>query len=177
MSIVDEIRQRVADGMLVLREPMIRGSPHTRLVYAAPMLSDRIDADLSSEESADRMGRLIADVDHFSMGGLVTVSRGAEKHAFMKQLEPPGDEIWEIRSRDPKPSLRVFGRFAVRDVFIATHVCSRGELGGPHSRAWSDELRRCAAEWRKLFPTYPPLSGVALHDYISENVVDLGLFS
>ena len=39
----------------------------------------------------------------------------------MKPLRKRADEVWEIRSRAPSPSIRLFGRFAMPNVFIGTN--------------------------------------------------------
>ncbi len=39
--------------------------------------------------------------------------------AFMARLAPVEDEVWDIRSRDPSPGIRVLGSFSERDVFVA----------------------------------------------------------
>jgi len=153
---------------------MIKGATHSRLIYAAPQLQMELKEAWSEAGVQDRIGRLMADFDHFSTGGLITVSTGSERHAYMKQLDKLSEEVWEIRSRDPKPSLRIFGRFTEADVFIGTHMCTRPYLGYPGSKEWRDEFERCKSEWRKLFQGYEPLSGEKINDYISENVVDLG---
>lgn len=153
--------------------PRMPNAPHPRVLYAAPTLHEAMEGPWSDEAVEYRMGKLRADLDHFSTGRLITVSSGSEKHAYMKLLDDADEEVWEIRSRDPKPSLRVFGRFADTDVFVATHFHDRVSLGEPGSRAWRDEFVRCKAEWRKLFPTYEPKRGLSINDYISENVVPL----
>ena len=118
------------------------------------------------------MGRLRADLDMFSEGMLIVVGRGSHNSCYMKQLDPTEDEIWEIRSRDPKPSLRLLGAFAARDVFVGIDILARADLGGPASAEWADAIRLTKAEWRKMFITYPRHRGEALNEYISDDVID-----
>jgi hypothetical protein len=118
------------------------------------------------------MMALRADLDHFSMGGRIDVAAGKHRTCFMKPLSPLSEEVWAIRSRH-KPSLRVFGRFAELDVFIATNWAYRKALGGERSEEWRAERIRCKAEWQKLFPAYAPLNGSSINEYISEPVIDL----
>jgi hypothetical protein len=120
----------------------------------------------------EQCGRLRADLDVFITGRLLTVAARAyhAKTAYMAQLDQPSDEAWEIRSRDPEPSLRVFGRFADKNWFVALTWSRRDDLKGPESRQWRDAIESCKAEWRKLFPTYPPKSGNDIHDYLSDPV-------
>ncbi len=37
---------------------------------------------------------------------------------------------------------------------------------------WKRAARRHLALWRQLFPTYPPFTGLNIHDYVSENAYD-----
>jgi hypothetical protein len=89
----------------------------------------------------------------------------------MARLFPGVDEVWEIRSRDPKPGLRIFGRFAERNVFVALNWSDRTSLGPQGSREWATAIRTCKAEWRKLFATYEPISGMPLDDYAPISVL------
>jgi hypothetical protein len=176
MSIREVIEAKVAEGQLFLLCPMMPSEPHSRLIYAGPMLQAELKESWDIGEAADRVGRLRADFDLFSTGGMITVSTGDEPSAFMKKLSPLADAVWEIRSRDPKPNIRVFGQFAATDVFIATHMCTRSYLGASGSKEWRDEFERCKPEWNKLFAGYRPVSGGSLNEYISQNVVDIGQF-
>jgi len=49
--------------------------------------------------------------------------------AYLKLLAPARDAVWEIRSVRPAPSIRVLGRFAEYDVFVATNYALRKPLG------------------------------------------------
>jgi hypothetical protein len=117
----------------------------------------------------ERCGKLRADLDMFVEGRLISVARDSRRAgtAYMSQLEPAQNEVWDIRSRDPRPGIRVFGRFAETDVFVALTWSERLTLGKAGSAEWRGEIERCKAIWRALFPTYPPHSGVKLHDYVS----------
>ncbi|MDO8434581.1 MAG: hypothetical protein Q7S58_19465 [Candidatus Binatus sp.] len=90
----------------------------------------------------------------------------------MSQLQPPRDEVWDIRCVDPKPGIQVLGRFAEKDVFVALTWEIRLQLKQFGSREWQDAILRCAIEWRRLFPTYQPLMGNYFADYISDAVFD-----
>jgi hypothetical protein len=88
----------------------------------------------------------------------------------MAQLDSVQDEVWEIRSRDPKPGIRVFGRFAETDLFVALTWWWRSDLKGPKSKQWRNAREGCKAEWQKLFPAYPAKSGTQINDYISAKI-------
>jgi len=117
----------------------------------------------SDRKTIDRWEALTADMAHFVEGGLVTWK-------FMKWLDPHKHEIWELVSKRPRPSLRVFGRFAMPDVFVASHVNERRLLGGKWSLEFELEKLRTEEIWNEL-TTEPPFSSPEYEDYITENAI------
>lgn len=95
----------------------------------------------SDEKERQRWAQLEAAMRYFVEGGYVTDD-------LMKQLSPPKFEHWELRSRKPRPSLRVFGRFAMPDIFVGTHVERRDKLGGMWSLAFEQNKLICEDHWR-----------------------------
>jgi hypothetical protein len=96
-----------------------------------------------------RWAVLEGDISHFVEGGRVDENR-------LKQLDPYKYEHWELRSRRPRPSLRVFGRFANPDVFIGTHVVERPKLKGKWSPQFEHEKLICEDHWKDAgLPTEP----------------------
>jgi hypothetical protein len=119
---------------------------------------------VSPDESVrNRWATLEAAMSHFVEGGLVTED-------LMKQLKPEKYEHWELRSRKPRPSLRVFGRFAKPDVFVGTHVDRRDRLGGMWSPEFEHEKLVCEDHW-KTAGLLPPFSHheFLYEAYITEN--------
>ena len=75
---------------------------------------------------------------------------------MLKHLKEPKFEHWELISRRPKPSLRVFGRFAKPNVFVGTHVQPRKGLGGMNSAQFEHEKLVCEEHWAAAgLPTQP----------------------
>ena len=100
----------------------------------------------------------------FVEGGYVTQD-------LIKQLAPPKFEHWTLRSRRPRPSMRVFGRFAKPDVFVGTHVVLRKDLGGMWSQYFEHEKLICEDHWKSagltsVFTDAPKFRYTA---YITEN--------
>jgi hypothetical protein len=172
MSILDEVNDWRRRGRLYLFEPRLTGTPKRRSMYLASEINALLDGPWVDSGQEMRSGRLRADLDMFVAGYLISVQREPfrNKTAYMSQLDPASEEVWEIRSRDPKPGIRIFGRFAHTDVFVALTWSERARLRGPGSREWRDAKEQCKTEWRKLFPAYRPFKGNDIHDYISENV-------
>lgn len=171
-SIEDNIRALDIGGRLVKVVPLIPGG-HARVLFAERNLYDEIEDGASATDATQfRIGQLRRDLDRFSAGGNVTVGYGKEKSCFLKLLDPRDEQVWEIRSRDPKPSIRVFGRFACRNVFIATHKAFRRTLADERIE-WAREIRTCKAIWRGIFPTFDPHSGDSIDAYLSD-VIEVG---
>lgn len=132
------------NGTLVPVQPIVawEGSPRALLMCAQLWEAVQEGRQAASEKERQMWARLEAAFSFFVEGGLITAD-------FLKQLRPKKFEHWEIRSRRPRPSLRVFGRFALPDVFVATHVKHRMELGGMNSRQFEHEKLVCEDHWRQ----------------------------
>jgi hypothetical protein len=155
--------------------PLLPGG-RDRVCFVLRDLHQEIQAGATASDPTQvRIGQLRRDFDVFSSGRIVTVGYGRQQTCFMKHLDPLRDEVWEIRSRDPQPAIRVFGRFALRDVFIATHMAWRSDLGDQGDVEWAREIRMCKVKWRQLFQSYEPQTGGSdLGAYFSRNVVAVG---
>lgn len=171
MSIRADIQHRRDEGRLYLLEPALPGSPCVRWLFISPEILKAINGPWEDSAEEYRLGRLRADFDHFIEGRRISIGKHPykkNKKAYMSQLDPVADEVWEIRSIDPKPGVRVFGSFSEKDAFVALTWLYRAPLKGPDSREWRDAREQCKAEWRKLFPTYRPHTGADLeNDYAS----------
>lgn len=113
------------------------------------------------DRTAARWAKLDADIAHYVEGGYIN-------WGLMKWLDPQSQEVWELRSVRPKPSIRVFGRFAEPNVFIATHLAYRKSLKDKWSREFWDEIFECERRWKTLTDE-GPFKGDAYTDYITEN--------
>ncbi len=174
MSIRDEISSRRAEGRLYCLLPALIGTPAVRTVFVSPEVNDVVFGPWNDKKFEGRAGGLRADLDMFTSGMVISVGQDPfkkRKNAYMSPLAPAIDQVWEIRSRDPKPGIRVFGQFSEKDVFVALTWGFRENLGGPGSHKWRDTRERCKAEWRKLFSTYSPHTGKSPHDYISNIIL------
>jgi len=165
MSIRDEIKRRELEGRLFIVTPTVPHVAPRRALFVMPELHQLLIGPWKTDAEEARWNKLKADLDHFVGEGLVN-------EGYMKPLKPRSDEVWEIKSRAPKPSLRVFGSFADCDVFVATSYERRSFLGAFMSFQWHRSTRRSRALWRQLFPTYDPFSGAIIHDYVSQNSIN-----
>lgn len=160
MSIIDEIGWRVEEKRLFLHSPRARGSTQRRVLLLSEDIRNRLDASYADLDMEDRMGELEADLDVFSTGSQID-----PKYFFL--LYPASEGVWEIRSVRPDPQIRILGLFALRDVFVATNMAMRSELGGWESRAWKDVKRLARTRWTQLFHTYNPLISTNVQSLVS----------
>jgi hypothetical protein len=160
MSIADEIVWRVGENRLFTLIPRAAGSAPRRAMYVSEEIMSLLATTHADPEMEERMGILQADLELFADGQPID-----PKYLF--RLYPAADSVWEIRSVRPEPSIRVLGLFAAKNVFIATNLALRENLGGWQSREWKDVKRKARARWNQLFHTYPPMTTGNIHDLVT----------
>jgi hypothetical protein len=183
MSIRDEINARLIEQppRLFPLERSLKSDPESRSMLISEELKSLLDGPWEHSELRYRAGRLRADLEEFIKGEEITVCLKpfAAKTAYMGRLAPVTDGLWDIRSRDPSPALRVVGLFAETDLFVALRWAPRSRsvkwtakppLGPRDSREWRDMTVQCKTDWKNLFHSFLPITGECVNDYISESV-------
>jgi len=172
MSISDyELTTRIMAGDLTLLESYRLGPYTQRMVLLTrSMASSLIDGPWDNENHKTRLrGNLRADLGRFVDGNKLRISLGGRKSAFedMKKL---GDlyEVWEFKSDLPNSKIRVFGRFAGRNTFVATNWQWRHLLGNYGSDEWKVETDSCLDKWASLFQKLSPHTGDIVDAYLSD---------
>lgn len=175
MSIYNVISDRVNEGRLYELDHTL-GFPVVRRLIASQEIDSLVAGPWETPEWKSRCFKLRADLDRFLDGALIHIALPREEKpyerkpsAYLRLLHPWPREVWELRSISEEPSLRLFGRFADTDVFIALTWSTRAQLGQPSSRSWRDARVSCRAEWEKLFHPYRPITGENIHAYISSD--------
>jgi hypothetical protein len=173
MSIRDEINMHLGAGRLLQLHLFVPELPERRTIYLTPNLMALLHGPWAEERWERRWYRARQQLDDF-IDGLprdrifVRSAPRKKSSAFMSRLDPDSDEIWEIRVRDPKPGIRIFGSFLSQDVFVALtaapHECLRND------QDWDALIVQYKGEWTRHFTTQP-FSGAYPHDYISNAVV------
>jgi hypothetical protein len=112
-----------------------------------------------------------AAMDRWVVGGRVwSVNyRGRIKGGFLKRLDPPPPEVWEIRVTEPRPQVRLIGRFAEANTLILTSFHLRDKLDGRGSLAWTTAMKDCDDTWAKLFPGIQLFTRNTIEEYVTEN--------
>ncbi len=177
MSIIDRVQQLVNDGRLSLVAPLDPGSEVRRIMAVSEDIQRILDGPWPDSSMERRAYRLRADLEAFVAGNVLAVSRTPYEHrsAYMGLLDPPEAGFWDIRSRDPKPGLRILGHFACADLFVAllwrprsVPSGDRPPLGDARDLNWEMAKLQCEEAWKRLFPHHIPMTGGNLDDLISE---------
>lgn len=146
---------------------MMVGEVERRAVYVSPNLHELLHGGTVEWERAR------AFLDNFLVSRDIAVPRYWNAQAQIARLREAEDEVWEFRIRAPKPGLRIFSRFAARDVCIALAWRPRDRLLDDKTeegrRRWEEAKNECRHEWRSRFPSYEPLTGQTYpEDYIKD---------
>ena len=166
MSIRIEITNRVFERRLAVFTQIMPRLPDRRQIYLSPEIKQAIDGSRRNRTISRRFGQARALLETFVRGDLIVARWPPDKDvaAMVALLDPENENVWEFRIGEPRPGLRIFGRFAAKDIFIGTNCYQREDL--PEGD-WPQEIKLCRHAWDSLFPTYPPLSGTGIHDFIS----------
>ena len=142
MLITEQIEAALQSGSLVQAKPIAAWEGVPRVVLMCKPIFESLETGRQSIDEAERQcwAKVEAAFSHFIAGGLVT-------EQLLKQLKDYKNEHWAFRCRNPRPSIRVFGRFAMPDVFVATHAVSRTALRGMWSPEFEHEKLVCEEHW------------------------------
>jgi hypothetical protein len=151
-------------GKLRRYTPKSRFSPRRRIYLANPAQID-FDNNNSAVNKICGQGEIAAALTRWTLGERVYSS-------FLKRLDPPPPEIWEIRVTAPKGKVRLLGRFAEPDTLILTKFQTRDHLGTYGSEAWLKAGKNCAHTWKLLFGELEPFSASSVDKYITEKCDD-----
>jgi hypothetical protein len=174
MSIQDEINAHLSSERLVRLAQSFPGLAERRKVYTIPEISSLLRGPWSDTTWERRWSRAVQQIDEF-IDGLysdprITVRSAPRKKStcFMSRLDPDSAEVWEIRCRDPKPGLRIFGSFVTKDEFVALMALPHECLNNDDD--WNALIAQYKGEWDRHFTTQP-FSGAYPHEYISNAVI------
>lgn len=184
MSIRDEWVQHVADGRLFKLGYSLPGLPEKRTVLMADEVRQLVEGPWPETLMGDRCARLRANLEFFLEGTAITVCWQpfkANDYHQLGRIHPVEEGIWDLRSVDPSPGLRLFFCLAEKDVMIA-FICAprsipvpwleRLPLGARNNKAWKRARAECKRQWRHLFPAYLPLVSEKPDECISFAIIE-----
>jgi hypothetical protein len=177
MSIREQINARIAEGRLFPLKPLNEKDNKRRTVLMSLEISELVmDPWPPAGPMGARCARLRADLESLITAENVTVFWKPHKGRTEQigRLCPVSDEVWDLRSQDPSPGLRVFFRFAEKDVFVAL-TCAPRSVPVPwlprlpllDEREWRRAIVTCRSQWRILFPAHEPISGSSPDAYLT----------
>lgn len=185
MSIDHQIEQAVAAGLLHFLPLFLPSDASRRVLLVHSDLLAPLSGGWTTEEEERRFNRLQGDLEMFVTGGVISMGLKPYEHgdAYMGLLDPAEEGTFDIRSRDPNPGIRVFGRFAKEDTFVA--FCHKYRSATP---TWSDQrplgnrnsleyqfaMLEVIEKWEVIFPGNNPIRGDDWHDYITEDAFLVG---
>jgi hypothetical protein len=176
MSIREEWKKLVFERELFRLDPL-DGDPKARTVLLSPEMQELLERQMEEGEEADRRSRLRATLQNIVAGNrlVVCLEPYRARKAIIGRLDPVKRSVFDIRCQT-KPAVRVFCLFVEKDVLLAVTCRPRSvrmnwlgwhPLLAP-SKRWKEGIRAALREWARLFPTYEPLRGDNLGDYLSK---------
>jgi hypothetical protein len=181
MSIRAQWRSLVKQGLL-FDLPPFPGDPNARTVLMSASINQLVVGPWDDKLMGERCARLTAGLQGIVRGNLLKVCMTpfAHREAQLGRLDPIEDAVFDFRSRE-KPGLRVFCRFAEKNVLVALICAPRSvkvswldklPLGDRHSKRWKRAVRECIAQWSVLFPRHDPVRGDNLDDYLTRAALE-----
>lgn len=167
MSITDDIRVRIAthDGTHLFHlPPLLPGALTMRTMIVSEEVWNIVMRDTSQNWEALRHSKLRGSLDAFTEGQLISVAEdplNKPGDTTLARVDPVDDEIWDIRTFEPRPGIRCLGAFCGKDFFIALTWNYRENFD------WPDEIQLCKSEWQRLFSPIPRFKGASLDEYLS----------
>ena len=126
------------------------------------------------------MMQLRADMESFVKGDVISMcfTPYEAEDEFFGLLDPPGEAIWDIRSRTPRPSLRVLGMFPKVNTFVALDWWPRRrklewsdkEPLGDDQLRWRLAIHECRERWHNTLPGEVPVAGMDVERYVTGDV-------
>lgn len=167
MSISDCIQECIDGGELLELLPFITGAVCLRRV----LVNHDVLNFLTTQR---RIPQILAKKAIDARVALDSFTRGAELTVAMDPFDKPPetelarnkdvqDAVWDFRIRDPRPQVRIFGRFATKDTFVALHFAGRDNLNFPRA------VKNTVQQWIDLFGDLEPVTGDNIDDYLSGN--------
>lgn len=177
MSTITILKAAIDRGDLSYLPLQVPGDTVERSLLLHPEIVDA----LAKGWTIPRMAQLQAELEDYVLGRHMTLAFTPRKHkkARMGLLAPERDGIWDIRCRHHSPGIRVLGRFAAPNCFVALEWRPRSlPIEGfdkvPLSETgtgdeWEFALIEVEQRWDKILPGATFVTGEDHRDFITEN--------
>lgn len=179
MSIREEWRRCVREGELFRLAPL-DGDRNARTVLLSAEMQELFDREMEEGPEANRRSVLLARLQNIVAGSrlVVCLEPYSARKAIIGRLDPIEEAVFDIRCYE-KPAVRVFCRFLEKDVLFAVTGRPRsveidwlGWFPLVTEKRWKEGIRATIREWAKFFPTYEPVKGDDLGDYLSNAALE-----
>jgi len=180
MSIRKEWKKLVYVERELFRLAPLDGDRNARTVLLSREMHELFERQMEESEEANRRSRLLATLQNIVAGRrlVVCLEPFRARKANIGRLHPVEDSIFDIRCLE-KPAVRVFCQFLERNVLLAVTCRPRSvswlgwlPLGARSSKEWKRGMAATKLEWAKFFPTYSPVGGDNLDDYLSKATLE-----
>lgn len=177
MSIQAAIKRHSKAGRLFPLQMEDASHPPRRGFYLSQEMQALMDGPWEAPDGEDRTRRLHADLEAYVKQEPISMCLVPFKagSANFGRLAEPEDEIWDYRTRNGLPVIRIFGRFAYPSAFIAFNWAPRMEpwngrepFGSRDDPRWEVAKQECEKQWKTLFPKHDPIHGDDVHDYVTD---------
>jgi hypothetical protein len=166
-STPDYLQQLETERKIVRFIPKTRGPSERRLYLTALAEAQRTNPNSATNLLAGR-GFIDSSITRWASGGRIFADdRG--KPRFLKELDPPPPDMWEIRVTEPVVQARLIGAFAEPDTLILLKFSTRGLLRDKDSQEWKNALSEAESGWTGCFGTRTRLHANTIGEYVREN--------
>ncbi len=173
MSIQDEIDAHVLAGRLFRLPALLGADGPTRTMIVTPdIYANAQPTAWPHDRRGERLGRMRGDIDRFTNNDRISIAlfpKNKPATTYLARIHPVANEVWDLRSTDPKPGIRILGRFSEMDTFVALVWDFHEHVSG--WAAWAALGQRCLQEWERLFTTLPPHHGKSANEYLSSKFI------
>ncbi len=179
MSIDGWVKRLVDDKRLYLIESPFMSDRQARTLLVTPLIQALVNGPWVDARAEVRFSKLRADLENFASGAEIAVCEEPfrARDEDLAALDPREAGVWDLRSRHPRPGLRIIGQFADRDVFVGVVAAARsapvqglrGPLGERGSKEWKSAISDSRKAFNSLFnPAFKALAGGRVEDVLSE---------
>jgi|JI10StandDraft_1071094.scaffolds.fasta_scaffold331781_4 hypothetical protein len=165
MSIDAEIGKHISSQTLFVIAPAQPGKPSIRDVIVTKEIWEMVRDDATPPDAVSHVwGRARAKLDAIASGGVLLFGLDPFNKSIgsnVARTHPVSSGILDVRIRDPKPALRIFGGAAKKDAIVLVSFAYRDNLN------FQKEVSRARGLWDMLFPKHSPMIGDGHDDYFS----------